>query len=88
MTKTLLLLFATSMGAASAAAPRFDGGGYFRPANAVSADGRFTLEADLKPATAISANKRFTLLAALRADAKSVAAVCGSDDLFRNGFEN
>jgi hypothetical protein len=87
MTRTLLLLFATSMGAASAA-PRFDGGGHLRPADAVSADGRFTLEADLKPAAAISANKRFALQAALHADAKSVAAVCGSDDLFRNGFEN
>ena len=76
MTRTLLLLFATSMGAASAAAPRFDGGVHLRAPDAVSADGRFTLEADLKPAAAISTNKRFTLQAALRADAKSVAAVC------------
>ena len=53
-----------------------------------SSDDRFTLAAALKPVELASANGRFSLHAALRPDAKAINLVCGSDELFRNGFEN
>ena len=53
-----------------------------------SSDDRFTLAAALKPVELASANGRFSLHAALRSDAKAINLVCGSDELFRNGFEN
>jgi hypothetical protein len=88
MTKTLLvLMLASAMVAANAAPPRFDGAGSLQPPDPKSADGRFALKADLTPAAAVSLSGRFTLQAALRPDAKSIAAVCGTDELFRNGFE-
>jgi len=84
----MLLLLGSAMAAARADPPRFAGEVQLRPPDAVSADGRFRLEATLKPAAAVSNNGRFTLAAALRPDAKAFAAVCGTDLLFSNGFEN
>jgi len=83
----LILLLGSAMGA-SAAPPRFAGEVQLRPPDTVSADGRFALDAMLKPAAAVSTNHRFALEAALRPNAKALAAVCGPDPLFSNGFEN
>ena len=95
----LILLLGSALGATSAAwaalpeitsadPPRFAGEAQLRPIDTVSADGRFALDAQLKPAAAVSTNGRFSLKAALRPDPKALAAVCGTDFLFSNGFEN
>jgi len=76
------------MGAASADPPRFAGEVQLRPPDTLVANDRFVLEAQLKPVAAVSTNGRFTMKTALRPDAKTVAAVCGTDFLFSNGFEN
>jgi hypothetical protein len=81
----LVLLLGTT---ASAHAERFSGEGQIRPPDPSSENGRFSLNADLKPAEAVSANGRFSFQAALKPDSKTLAALCGDDDLFRNGFED
>lgn len=75
--------------ASDAGRARYGGGATLTAATSqASSDRRFTLAAALKPAELASANGRFTLHAALRPDAKAINLVCGSDELFRNGFEN
>ena len=84
----LILLLGTATTAANAATPRFTGEGQLRPPDTVSADGRFALKADLNPAVASSTDGRFSFKAAMAPDANSITAVCGSDIIFRDGFES
>lgn len=76
----------------SAAEPRFSGVAGLTAgaeAGAVSADGRFSLQAGLLPDASMQGNGRFGLSAKLQPDAKSIATACGpvADQLFKNGFE-
>ncbi len=78
--------------AASAVEPRFSGSaGLDKPATSnASANGRYSISADLRPATAVvQSTSRYSLNAKLQPDAKSIATACGpvGDSIFKNGFE-
>lgn len=83
-----LLIF---MSTATAREPRFSGSaGLAKTAeSSTSANGQFSLSADLRPAVITEPSGRFALSAKLQPDAKSIATACGpaGTQLFANGFE-
>lgn len=85
-----MLILASST--ASAVEPRFTGSAGLSDAPAaggVSADGHYTLRAELLPDNSIHGSGRFGLSAKLQPDAASTMASCGpvTDQIFQNGFE-
>ena len=88
LTLPLLIFYAA---ASCAAEPRFSGDASLAKSGApsASANGRFTLSADLRPAAVVQSTGRFALNAKLQPDPNSIAATCGpvSNDIFKNGFE-
>ena len=83
-----LLIFFTTAHAGEA---RFSGSASLaKPATpATSANGRYSLHADLRPAPIRQGSGRFSVLAKLQPDAKALATACGPvvEELFKNGFE-
>lgn len=77
-------------GSVASEAPRFSGGGTLVAAGAASADGRYTLQADLQRGDDTQRAGRFSVQARLAASdaAKAASAACNAGpDIFRNGFE-
>jgi hypothetical protein len=85
-----LILFGACASAAGEA--RFKGGAVLAPAIPISADGRFSINAELQHTDNTQVTGRFVLTASIgaSADAKSIATSCGAlgVDLFKNDFEN
>lgn len=88
MAKGIALLFAP-IAACSAEVPRFSGEGVQVEFLARSADGRYTLAADLHARAERQAGGRFDIAADLVASgpAKAATAACTPGLLFANGFE-
>ncbi len=88
LTLPLLIFYAA---VACAAEPRFSGSASLdKPATAkASANGRFSISADLRPAALTKNTGRFALNAKLQPDLNSINATCEpvGDELFKNGFE-
>lgn len=88
LTLPLLIFYAA---ASCAAESRFSGDASLSKSGApsASANGRFTLSADLRPAAVVQSSGRYSLNAKLQPDPNSIAAACGpvGDAIFKNGFE-
>jgi len=87
-----LLLAVCSASAQSPPSARFSGSGTLQSAIVDSADGRFSLNAELRGTETKATSARFAIDARLEQAGKDKTALtaCGpvSADIFKNGFEN
>lgn len=85
-----LVLLAAPWPILAGEAPRFSGSGALVAGDATSADGRYSMRADLKRGDPTQHGGRFSLDARLAASdaAKAAGTACtAGPDIFRNGFE-
>lgn len=86
----LLVLLAAPVPLLAGEAPRFSGGGTLAAGDAIGADGRYALAADLRRGDDTRRGGRYTLDARLVVSdpLKSASTACNAGpDIFRNGFE-